>query len=106
MRKDLESEVMKSDAMMKSDTMKPGVMKSDVSKPEAAVAHGAPACMAAGLRECGSCRYWAEEASGVKGHSWGDCRRHPPGLHSELMPGQWPFTRDDHWCGEFAARLN
>jgi hypothetical protein len=56
---------------------------------------------------CKTCPYWDvgyNRATGV-GTACA-CRRSPPttaGLDEDEMPGDWPFTFGNQWCGEHPA---
>lgn len=70
---------------------------------------------------CGNCKFWElsgyarmnDIEGGVGGHhcdgSVSNCRRHAPGMIDATRDrihdrAEWPTTRKDAWCGDWAAR--
>lgn len=58
---------------------------------------------APGIQKCRYCKYWIKDPEAIRVE--GDCRRDPPKWSNNFVLGQWPSTRDDHWCGEFVPKL-
>lgn len=62
---------------------------------------------AAAPEACQNCEFWFRYA----GSKRGSCRRYPPSAAitdpidpSRLIPGHFPQTREDLWCGEYQPR--
>ena len=59
------------------------------------------------MRTCEECKFWdtAVKMAGDDQDLTGLCRRHAPvPITSRNGAGEWPFTEDSDWCGEYQPK--